>query len=93
MAPEAIPFCAKDFLLCAQKSNALLAGVTALGSLGSSHAGQGVGPVPLFLVFSARLRTPNTQQDLGGGPGPEAFPFCAKVHKMGSEPESGGHSA
>ena len=89
MAPEAIPFCAKDSFCAHRKSAALLAGVTALGSLGSLHAGRRVDPVLLFHVFSALLHTMNTLQGLGRGPGPEASPFCEKVHKMGTEPKIG----
>ena len=72
---QKISFCAH------KKSAALLAGLLALGSLAASHAGRRVDPVLLFLVFSARLRTLNTRQGLGGGPGPEAVPFRAKVQK------------
>ena len=89
MAPEASPFSAKVFFLGAEKNEALLAGIPALGSLGSSHAGRRVDPVLLFHVFSALLQTINTLQGLGRGPGPEASPFSAKVQKMGTEPGTG----
>ena len=89
MAPEASPFCAKVYVVRTKKNTALLAGIPALGSLGSSHAGRRVDPVLLFHVFSALLHTINTLRGLGRVPGPETSPFCAKVHKMGTEPETG----